>query len=82
MKTLRFWEVTVRLPRSSCSWNVQLELGKSPEFITVTAYLGPGSSVAVSCGRCNKWPQTLWLKTTKVYHLTAQRSDLQNQRLG
>ena len=42
MKTLRFWEVTVRLPLSSCSWNVQLELGKSPEFITVTAYLGPG----------------------------------------
>lgn len=31
-------------PLSSCSWNVQLELGKSPEFITVTAYLGPGPS--------------------------------------
>lgn len=33
----------------------------------------------MSCGRCNKLLQSLWLKTREMYSLTVLRSDVGNQ---
>ena len=60
-------------------WNLQ-HLQDMFTFAQLSLWtLDPGSvTVLVSYRRCNKLPQTSWLKTTQAYHLQFWTSDIRN----